>query len=298
NQKIGYKKDEEQAKLQLDAADAQVDAARAKVQEADALVAKAELGLKLNTVRAPASGMIIDRKVVLGQLIGPPLSAQLFTIAPDLGHLQLHAQIAEGDIGKVRPGLKAQFHVYAYADTNTLFQGTLTQVRMLPTNLQGAVFYDGLIDVDNQYDPNFKKAQVWMLRPGMTATVDIIRRVHKDVWKMPTSALNFQLDEQFQSAAARQKIQKFEARPDHDDWQMVWVMKDHQPWPVFVRVGGLNEAGEVAGIAEGQFKEVLQWDPELSPPDPKNPATYPQVITSAPPAHKSGFFDQVKLKIS
>ena len=35
--------------------------------------------------RAPAAGVILDRKVMLGQMVGPQLPNPLFTIASDLG---------------------------------------------------------------------------------------------------------------------------------------------------------------------------------------------------------------------
>jgi hypothetical protein len=58
----------------------------------------------------------------------------------------------------------------------------------------------------------------------------------------------------------------------------------------------MNAQGQT-GIKDGQYNEVLEWDPELSPrPDPKHPQTYPRVILSAPSVHKPGLFERpVKL---
>jgi HlyD family secretion protein len=300
---VGMQKQLDVAELQLKAADAGVKAAQAKVEQALEAQRKAQLGVDLTTVRVPTRRdetagpsapkrqyVIIDRKVTVGQLIGPPASAQLFTLANDLGRMQVHAQVGESDITKVQPGLGASFTVYGYSEDEKRFQGRVVQIRPMPTSVQGAVFYDTVIDVANERDP---KTEEWRLRPGMTAAVDINLRQHGPVWKVPTRALNFQLEEPYQTEAAKTKLARWQRRKDHDDWKPVWVLDGHKkPWPVFVRIGGKNAAGE-PGLKDGQYNEVLEWDPELEPrPDPQNPAGMPQVIVDAPPAAKPGLFDR------
>ncbi len=76
------------------------------------------------------------------------------------------------------------------------------------------------------------------------------------------------------------------------------MFREKKPWPIFVRTSGKNAAGE-PGINDGQFTEVLEWDPELDPkPSPNVAASVPQVIIAAPPAHKPGLFEGNKLKLS
>jgi hypothetical protein len=225
---------------------------------------------------------------VPGQLIGPPASAQLFTLATPLERMHVHAQVSENDIGKVRQGLAARFTVYAYTEDEARFAGKVLEIRQ-PTNVHGAVFYDTVIDVANQRDPKTKE---WRLRPGMTAAVDIILRKHSQVWKVPTAALSLQLDETYQSEAARAKLAQWQGRKDHDDWKPVWILDPQgKPWPIFIRIGGRNASGET-GIEDGQLAEVLEWEPQGDvKPDPTNRATYPQVITAAPAVRKRGFIE-------
>jgi HlyD family secretion protein len=137
---------------------------------------------------------VLERKVVLGQMVAPPASAQLFTLATDLADMQVHTQVAESDVARVRQGLKATFTVSAYTDTDVTFGGDVVQRRPMPANVLGAVFYDTVIDTANTIDPATGE---WRLLPGMTAAVDIIVREHHHVWKVPTTALSFQLDEHF-----------------------------------------------------------------------------------------------------
>jgi HlyD family secretion protein len=303
---VGLRGELDEAQLKLKQAIAGVMAAEVNVQEAEAAQKQAQFGLDLTIVRAPSdpSGTpnrtkrrytVIDRKVVLGQLVAPPASAQLFTLASDLARMQVHAQVSENDIGKIRTGLSATFTVYAYSEGDVRFHGKVVEIRPMPTNLHGAVFYDTLIDVPNERDKNTKE---WRLRPGMTAAVDIVLREHTNVWKVPSGAINFQLDEHYQSEAARAKLAQWHARADQDDWKPVWILDSSgKPWPVFVRIGGKNAAGEAA-IGDGQFNEVLDWDPDLNPkPDAKTAATYPRVITGAPPPSKKGLFDRANVRV-
>lgn len=311
----GYKKDLIVARAALSAAEATVRAAELKVEEAEEARRQADLGLKLTVIRVPTiersgtkpepSGMgiveleggptrdkrsyvVMDRKISLNQLISPPTTGQLFTLTSDLGQVLLQVLIAEGDISKVRVGQEADFTVSAYSEGDTHFRAKVAEIRMLPANELGAVFYRVILEAPNQKDGD--TAGVWKLRPGMTAAVDIIRRQHKDVWKMPNSALSFHLDVPHQTEAARAKLAHWQERPDRDLWKPVWVMDEHhKPWPLLVRTGGKNSAGET-GIRDTQFSEVLEWDPEITPPEPGKPESWPRVIISAPSATKAGLF--------
>jgi HlyD family secretion protein len=302
----------DQAEAQLKLAETKRATAQVKVKEAEQGLRAAELEVTLTTVRAPAAGVIIDKKVVRGQTVAPPASAQLFTIATDLKHLRINAQIAEGDIGKVQAGLKATFTVYPYPDKTDVFEGTVKETRLLATNVQGAVFFPAIIEVENrlvpvveqaaslaapeQARPLAPRANEWMLRPGMTATIDIQRRKHENAWKMPNAALNFQLEEGYQTPEAKARLDQWKSRPDHDDWKYVWVLKNKKPWPLFVRIGGKDAQGDT-GIRDGQYTEVLEWDPNEEA-NFADAAHLPEVIIAAPPVNKPGLFDKPSLKLS
>jgi HlyD family secretion protein len=301
---VGKQQEVDQADMELRAAKDTVAAAELKVQVARDAEATAQLGVDLTIVRVGTEGnhssaqkaeyTVIDRKVTLGQLIGPPASAQLFTLASDLKRMQVHAQVSENDIGKMREGLAATFTVYAYSEDDTRFDGRITEIRPMPTNQHGAVFYDTIIDVPNRKDTKTKEL---MLRPGMTAAVDVILRRHADTWKMPTAALSLQLDEHYQTEAAKAKLASWQARANAEDWKAVWILDEHgKPWPIFVKIGG-TKAGET-GIKDSQFNEVLEWDPELATkPTPGAENTYPRVIIGAPPPPRRSLFDRPNVKL-
>jgi HlyD family secretion protein len=317
----GLRTETEKYRAQLASAKAGARAARVKAQEAQTARKLAQLALEMTLVKVPVAkesplgesfartGMVpamvrsdtgprrrytvIDRKVVLGQMIAPPVSAQLFTLAADLDQMQVHAQVAEGDIARVTRGLTAAFTVSAFADPEIQFRGKVVQKRPVPTSRQGAIYYDAVIDVPN---PIISQTKERRLSPGMTAAVDIILREHRQVWKVPTMALNFQLDEAYQSEAAQAKLAQWHQRADRDDWKPLWVWdaSRNSPWPIFVRVGGLE--GGQSGIKDSQFNEVLEWESGFEPRDTKH---WPRVIINAPAARRPGLFEQpTNIKVS
>lgn len=296
--KAGLRVERDRADAEVQAATAGVQAARFRLEMAKTLCEQAALALERTQVRVPKgvhgqTYHVLERKVQPGQMVGP-LGSPLFTLAGDLHHIEVHAQVAEGDIGKVKKGLATTFTVTAFSDEDVEFRGKVREIWPLPTTVKGAVFYDTIIDVVNQKDPHTGE---WRLRPGMTAAVDIMRREHTEAWKVPSSALNFQLHENYQSDAIRQRLAEWRDRTDASLWRPLWVWdpKEGGPWPVFVRVGGLNAAGD-PGLKDAEFNEILEWEPGREP-DPRAPL--PRVIINAPPVRTGGFLDRpANIKIS
>jgi HlyD family secretion protein len=312
------------AESKVKSADVAVEAARVKVREAEEAHRQAQLALDLTVVRAPVltpeksvsvadargnvgtlvsygapSGqkrpfIVLDRKVSLNQMVGPPTSAHLFTLAGDLDRMQVTAQVAEGDVGKVRRGLPVRFTLSGGEDSGT-FNGKVEDYRLLPTTDRGAVFYNVIVDVANERD---SASGEWRLRPGQTASVDILVRVHDPVWKVPAAALAFQPAETALTEAARAKLARWQNGKDQEPWKPAWTVgSDGKPWPVFVRIGGRNAKGEPA-IQDAQSTEVLEWDPELSGKmDPKHPETIPQLIIGVPAPTKAGLFQAPKIML-
>jgi HlyD family secretion protein len=278
----------DKAKVEVKAAKATVQAAEARLAEAQAALRQARTGLDLTVVRVPgetaatngsarASYTVLERKVVLGQLVAPPASAQLFTLAADLGKVRVRAMVSEDDIGRVTSGLPARFSVYAYPDAGERFRGTVSEVSPMPTRLHGLVFYETLIAADNNRD---SATGQWTLRPGMTASVTLLLRTRAEAWKVPSGALEYEPAKGERTGAAMAKLARWDARPDRDSWRPVWVPGTAgKPWPVFVRVGGAGPDSR-PGIADGRFTEVFEWDPDLDPkPTPGAADTYPRLIT-------------------
>jgi HlyD family secretion protein len=174
-----------------EAAEANYLSAKADVTAAEASLAQAKITLDLSKVdlshaviRAPVDGIVITRKVSLGQTLQAGMTVPvLFQVATDLTKMKVECNVDEADIGKLKEGQKAQFTVEAFP-TET-FGGAVQQVRYAATTTSNVVTYSVVINVDN---PEKK------LRPGMTATVSIIANEAKNVVRVPNAALRFTPD--------------------------------------------------------------------------------------------------------
>jgi RND family efflux transporter MFP subunit len=93
------------SKAEIDSKKATRDAANAQVRVAEAQLGgtRAQIG-QLNVV-APASGLILERNVELGQIVSPG-SGALFRIAEG-GQMEMRAQLSQQDLAAVHVGLPA-----------------------------------------------------------------------------------------------------------------------------------------------------------------------------------------------
>ena len=173
--------DADTAQATADAAKAAVDAAAGTVEQAKAQLHQAELSLAYTDIRSPKDGTVISRNVDVGQTVAASLQAPtLFLIAEDLRKMQVDTSVAEADIGKLQPGMRAMFTVDAYP--NERFRGTIRQVRNSPQTVQNVVTYDAVIDVDNA---DLK------LKPGMTANCTFTYADRENALRLPSAALRF-----------------------------------------------------------------------------------------------------------
>jgi len=176
-----FEKDLE-SQMNYDAAITQFETNSAALKQATATLDRAKINLAYATIYAPISGVVIDRKVNVGQTVAASFSSPtLYTIANDLHKMQVQATIDESDIGKINLGQEANFTVDAYADDR--FTGTVSQIRLAPVSIQNVVNYTVIIDFSNDQ---------LKLMPGMTANVKILVGSSTDVLRVPNMALRFQ----------------------------------------------------------------------------------------------------------
>src|SRR6185437_16720158 len=100
-----YKSAYEVAKANVDVGKAAVDQAKATVAQNDAQLKQAKQNLGYCTITAPVDGVVITRRVNIGQTVVSSLSApSLFLIAKDLTKMQLWTAVNEADIGNIHEG--------------------------------------------------------------------------------------------------------------------------------------------------------------------------------------------------
>ncbi|MEY4705185.1 MAG: hypothetical protein RL042_1387 [Nitrospirota bacterium] len=164
-------------------AQAQVEVAQAQVDQAVATLDSATLDLGYTTIYSPVNGIVVSRNVDVGQTVAASFQTPtLFVIAQDLTQMQVNANVSESDIGGVAEGKQANFRVDAYP--KQFFEGTVTQVRNAPINIQNVVTYDVVITVDNR---------ALKLKPGMTANVTIVTAKKENPLRVPNGALRFRM---------------------------------------------------------------------------------------------------------
>ncbi len=143
-----YKANYEIAKANVDLAVAAVAAAKAATEQAVATLNRAKQTLDYCTILSPVNGIIIDRRVNIGETVASSLNTpSLFLIAKDLKRIQVWASVNEADIGNIHPGQEVTFTVDAYS--NRTFQGKVNKVRMNATMTQNVVTYTVEINTDN-----------------------------------------------------------------------------------------------------------------------------------------------------
>jgi HlyD family secretion protein len=121
----------------------------------------------------------------------------LFIMAEDLKKMELHVSVDEADVGSVEVGQEASFTVDAFP--NRRFSARITQVHFASSNTKssasssssssassatstGVVTYETVLEVDN---PEL------LLRPGMTATAEIVTTNIDNALLIPNAALRF-----------------------------------------------------------------------------------------------------------
>jgi len=169
------------SQLDLDQATAELAQAVASVTIKQAAVDSARANLGYCKITAPVDGIVISRKVDVGQTVIAAMNTPvLFTIAQDITKMNISASVDEADIGQVKSGQAVDFTVDAFPDET--FHGQVKQVRKAPTTTQNVVTYETIITLDNPEQKLF---------PGMTADVSILVAERKNVLRIPNTALRY-----------------------------------------------------------------------------------------------------------
>jgi HlyD family secretion protein len=182
------------ARAEYQRAQAAIRSAQAQVAQARAALSSARTNLTKATIRSPVSGVVLSRNVSPGQTVAASFQAPvLFTIAEDLSRMKLEVKVDEADVGQVKEGQTATFTVDAFPGRR--FAANLVRVDV-GANASGAgaatsaaagnvVSYTAVLSLDNPGR---------ILRPGMTATADILIARKRDALLVPNAALRFSPD--------------------------------------------------------------------------------------------------------
>lgn len=246
--KVPAQTDMDQARANYTRALADRAMAEASVAEVQASLDSTLTELSKADIISPVNGVVLTRDIEKGATVAASFEAPvLFTLAEDLTKMKLNVDVDEADIGVVKEGLDARFTVDAYPKRK--FEAKILQVRFNATNTDGVVTYETIMTCDN--------ADL-ALRPGMTATADIIVKQADQVLSVPSGALRFSMPKPEENKSSPSLLRMFMPGPPRrgdrsakhvtitggNNQDTIWILdKNKRPRPVPVKTGlsdGIN----------------------------------------------------------
>jgi macrolide-specific efflux system membrane fusion protein len=199
------------AQTAFDIAKAQLMSLEAQIEEAQSTLEGDETNLSYTKIYAPMDGTVVSHSTKEGQTINASQTAPVIVQIANLDIMTVRAQVAEADIGKLRPDMDVYFTTLG--SQGRKWHGNIRQILPSPETVNDVVLYNVLVDVDN------KDRQ---LMTGMTTQMFFVLGSAKDVMTIPASALIRRLP-----------------KADTDDGMAyeVQVMKGHQPEARTVIIG-------------------------------------------------------------
>ena len=248
--------DVQSAQVAYEIAKAEIESKRGNIAEIEANIKGVKIDFDNTIITSPIDGVVLTRSVDVGQTVAASFSApELFKVAQDLKEMKLVVQIAESDVGKIALNQPLSFSVDAYPHRK--FFAKVDKVNYGSITTDNIVSYEVTINVDNKD---------LSLRPGMSATADIIVAEKKNVLLLPVSALFFQ--PQKQEIQTKKKTTSLFGPPmpprhknttkpkdkqtNAGEEKQIWVLQGGNPVQRMIKVGisdGKNV--EVEGIGEG-----------------------------------------------
>ncbi len=252
----------EVAAAEVSVAEASVKRAEADIVRSEAALDRAKRNLAFCIIKSPVSGVIIDRRVNIGQTVVASLNApSLFLIAKDLRRMQVWVPVNEVDIGRIKPGMPVTFTVDTFPGRK--FSGKVGKIRLNASMTNNVVTYVVEVNTDNADGT---------LLPYLSASVRFETGRSPDTLAVPSAALAWTPDD-------APEVTDPSAKPD------LWLLRDGKPVRVEVEAGlndGSMTAVSGADLREGDLVIVGESKSKGSEGGTTNPFAPP--IRRRPPA--------------
>lgn len=178
---------------EYDQAETNLEQAKNQLTTAQSDYDRSLTNLKYAEIYSPIDGVILSKAVEEGQTVASSFSTPtLFTIAKNLTDMQLEAKVDEADIGQVQEGQQVRFSVDAFPGET--FNGSVRQIRLVPTVTSNVVTYTVIIDAPNDDG---------RLYPGMTANITIVTKQQQGLI-IPLEAIQYSIDPATEALAAKE----------------------------------------------------------------------------------------------
>ncbi len=195
----------EAARSEKSIAEENIKSAWYSVQSAEQALRQVQEQLSRTKLRAPVSGLVNGLSVKVGEtVLGTSMMAgtTLMKIV-DLNLMEVHVDVSESDVLRIRRGDTASVEVDAYLDRR--FSGLVTQVATAAssgqfssaeqaTNYKVEIVLDPSSYRDLLHSPDNRHAGSYALFPGMSATAEIRTRVAENALSVPIQAVTTRED--------------------------------------------------------------------------------------------------------
>lgn len=249
--------------------EAELSVAKTAVEQARANLDNSRANLAYTEIRSPVDGVVIDRKVDVGQTIAAQFQTpELFIIAPQMEEeMHIYAAVDEADIGLIRKardaGEPVRFSVDAYPD-RVFDSGKILQIRLSSSEEQNVITYPVIVSSPN---PDM------LLLPGMTANLSFQIEHKESAVKIPNAALRFYppkrewVHEDDRSildgieelvAAGRSQSSQNRNRSAAERAEMARQRERRHVW--VVRDGLLRGIPVVTGLSDNRTTELVEGD--------------------------------------
>jgi HlyD family secretion protein len=183
--------DIENAETTLKVSEARLDAAREAVQRAQALLAQTRDDLSKTTITAPMAGIITRVNVEAGEMVlgtAQNVGTTIMTLA-DLNQMEILADVDESEVIKLALGDSTTIEVDALSDHP--YRGLVSEIAHSATTrgrgtAEEATHFEVKVAV---------LGDVTALRPGMTATVDVLTDRREGVLHLPIQCVTLRSKE-------------------------------------------------------------------------------------------------------
>ncbi len=230
---------------ELEAVQASFEIANSQLEQARANLESRKDELDRARISSPQNGIVTKINKEVGEMaLGGMFQAEVLMIIADLSKMEVIIDVNENDVVSISKGDTAEIEIDAFLDT--LFYGVVNEVALVPqvtgmgsqqqvTNFQVKV---RMIDVPDG------------IRPGMSATVDIITDKKENVLAIPIQSLT----------ARRKGAEKFEFGEKSEDRYTAENKKKEMEELVFVisdSEGTVNRMGDKdSDSSKKEFKKA------------------------------------------
>lgn len=250
-----------QSQSDLDAAETafQVDSSRYQsamdqVQQAIGQLKQAQDDLGKTTIYAPISGTVADLRKEAGEIaIGSQFQEDVIMVLAQLGSMEAVVNVDENDINAIKLGQDAEIEVDAVLGEK--ITGKVSEIASSANvAAQGSTVQKTEFEVKIAITSDTSK-----LRPGMTASADIVTDTRKNAVSVPIAAVTVRTPDQLKPKDKDGKPVEGAAAPKFtagkDGYvELVFVVEDGKAVARAVKTGIQSEDAIeiVSGVAEGQ----------------------------------------------